>query len=101
MKKKILTMLVAVMCLATSSLNYAGVASAENVDSENLFTMGDVNGDGNFSVVDVIMFRKWLLAVPDVHLVNWKAADFCNDNRLNAADLSLMKRALMQERNSY
>ena len=70
MKKKILTMLVAVMCLATSSLNYARVASAENVESENSFTMGDVNGDGNFSVLDVVMFRKWLLAVPDVHLVN-------------------------------
>lgn len=97
MKKKILTMLVAVMCLATSSLNYAGVASAENVESENSFTMGDVNGDGNFSVVDVIMFRKWLLAVPDVHLVNWKAADFCKDEKLNVFDFALMKRALVEK----
>lgn len=56
---------------------------------------GDVNMDGAFNVADVVLLRKWLLAVPDTHLANWKAADLCEDDRLNALDLSMMKRALL------
>ena len=57
---------------------------------------GDVNADGEFSIADAILLQKWLLATPNTHLANWKAADFSGDNRLNAADLTLMKRALMK-----
>ncbi len=57
---------------------------------------GDVNGDGAFDIADAVLLQKWLLAVPDTRLVNWKAADFSNDSMLNAVDLSLMKHALMK-----
>ena len=57
--------------------------------------MGDVNNDGAFNVSDVVLLQKWLLAVPDTHLANWKAADFCEDNKLDVFDLCLMKRALI------
>ena len=60
--------------------------------------MGDVNNDGAFNVSDVVLLQKWLLAVPDTHLANWKAADFCEDNALNVFDLCLMKRALIEQR---
>jgi hypothetical protein len=56
---------------------------------------GDVNEDGVFSVADVILFQKWLLAVPDANLANWKAADLCEDNRLDVFDLCLMKKMLL------
>ncbi len=56
---------------------------------------GDVNADGAFSIADAVLLQKWLLAVPDAELKNWKAADFNADNRLDARDLSLMKRALL------
>ncbi len=58
---------------------------------------GDVNDDGALNHTDVILLRKWLLIAPDTQLANWKAADFCNDNTLNAADLSLMKQALLTQ----
>lgn len=57
--------------------------------------MGDVNKDGEFNISDVITFQKWLLAVPDTHLTDWKAADFCNDEKLNVFDFCLMKKALI------
>ena len=60
-------------------------------------TMGDVNDDGTFNVSDVVLLQKWLLAVPDTHLANWKAANFCDDDRLNVFDLCLMKRALIEQ----
>jgi arabinan endo-1,5-alpha-L-arabinosidase len=55
---------------------------------------GDVNADGTFNISDAVLMQKWLLAVPDTELKDWKAADFNGDNRLDARDLSLMKRAL-------
>ncbi len=56
---------------------------------------GDVNADGIFNVADVILLQKWLLAVPDTHLANWKNADLCNDERLDVFDLCMMKRKLI------
>ena len=56
---------------------------------------GDINADGVFSIADAVLLQKWLLAVPGTELKNWKAADFNADNRLDARDLSLMKRALL------
>lgn len=61
--------------------------------------LGDCNADGDFSVADVVLLQKWLLAVPDTHLANWKAADFCEDDRLDVFDLCLMKRALIEKMN--
>ena len=57
--------------------------------------MGDVNMDGNFDIADVVLLQKWLLAVPDTKLADWKAANFYNDNRLDVFDLCLMKRKLI------
>ena len=59
-------------------------------------TMGDVNGDGAFDSMDAVLLQKWLLTVPNTALANWNAADFSNDSRLSAIDLTLMKRALMK-----
>jgi len=61
--------------------------------------MGDCNADGDFSVADVVLLQKWLLAVPDTHLANWKASDFCEDDRLDVFDLCLMKRKLIEKMN--
>lgn len=57
---------------------------------------GDCNNDGEFSVADVVLLQKWLLATPDVELNNWKAADLCDDGRLDVFDLCLMKRMLVE-----
>ena len=62
-------------------------------DSETI--QGDVNADGQFDVADVVLLQKWLLALPDTHLVNWRAADFCEDERLDIFDLCLMKHKLV------
>ena len=59
--------------------------------------VGDVNADGSFDIADVVLLQKWLLAVPNTHLADWKAADMCEDNKLNVFDLCLMKRALLKK----
>ena len=60
-------------------------------------TEGDVNADGTFNVADVVLLQKWLLGVPNTKLSNWRAGDFCNDNRLDVFDLCLMKRELLKK----
>lgn len=59
------------------------------------YVRGDINDDGVFSVADVILLQKWLVAVPDTTLANWKAADLCEDDRLDVFDLCIMKRELI------
>ena len=56
---------------------------------------GDVNNDGKFNISDVVLVQNWLLAVPETQLKNWEAADFRDDNRLDAVDFCLMKKNLI------
>ena len=72
-------------------MNYT-VFAVENGAS---LTIGDVNADGEFTVADVVLLQKWLLAVPNTDLPNWTAADLCKDGKLNVFDLCLMKRKLI------
>lgn len=58
---------------------------------------GDVNADGKFSVADVVLLQKWLLAVPGTELADWKAADLCEDGVLNVFDLCMMKYELINK----
>ena len=58
---------------------------------------GDVNADGTFTVSDVIVLQKWLLAVPDASLADAKAADLYADGQVNVFDLSVMKRELTEQ----
>lgn len=50
-----------------------------------------------FCVANVVLLQKWILAVPDTKLVNWKAADLCEDDRLDVFDFCLMKRTLIEK----
>ena len=56
---------------------------------------GDVNADGELNVSDLVLLQKWLLVVPDTKLADWKAADLCNDDRLDVFDLCLMRKELV------
>ncbi len=56
--------------------------------------MGDVNNDGKFSVLDVVMLQKWLLGAGD--LTCWQNADLCADDKINAFDLYVMKQRLIE-----
>lgn len=57
---------------------------------------GDVNNDGKLTVSDVVLFQRWLLNIYDSKLLDWKAADYCNDNKLDFFDLCIMKRELLK-----
>ena len=56
----------------------------------------DVNADGQFSIADAVALVKYLLAETQT-LPDAKAADANGDGRLDARDLTLIKRALLAE----
>ena len=66
-----------------------------------MFTLpdGDVNSDGILGISDVVMLQKWLLAVPDAKINNWKAADLNYDGYLDVFDLCLLKKELIKNMN--
>lgn len=70
-----------------------GWGSLEDI-SHGTSVQGDVNADGTFDIADIVLFQKWLLAVPDTKPSDWKAADFCEDGNLNALDLCAMRQEL-------
>lgn len=78
-----------------AAMIFLTVAVMAEMDSDKI--SGDVNADGKFNVADVITFQKWLLAVPDVELSDWKSADLYNDNKIDVFDLCAMKQKLIQK----
>lgn len=68
----------------------------EAVAETETIPAGDADADGTFGVTDVVLFQKWLCAVPEVQITNWEAVDFCADGKLDAFDLAIMKRMLVQ-----
>ena len=64
---------------------------------EPLNVIGDVNKDGSFNISDLVLLQKWLLAVPDTQLADWKAGDLCEDDVLDVYDLVSMRKALIAQ----
>ena len=58
---------------------------------------GDVNADGKFDVVDLVLLQKWLTADRDTYLSNWKAADLCEDSVIDVFDIIAMRRELLSQ----
>ncbi|WP_295093634.1 dockerin type I repeat-containing protein [Ruminococcus sp.] len=58
---------------------------------------GDVNGDGCLTVSDALIMRKWLLSASDITLFNWRAVDFCRDNKIDIFDFVKMRKELINQ----
>ena len=95
---RIKTILAAAVLMITSvTASVAGTATAaEKTTVTAEYVKGDVNGSGAFEIADVVTLQNWLLG-RTTELANWKAADLCEDNKLDVFDLCLMRRLLIEE----
>ena len=64
--------------------------------SENIID-GDVNNDGKFNIMDILLLKKWLLNVPNTTLADKNAGDLCSDGKLDVFDLCCMKNMLISQ----
>lgn len=71
-------------------MNYTVFASTE---PEKI--VGDVNADGKFTMLDIVMMQKFMLNAGD--LTDSAAGDLCEDGVINAFDLAIMKRELLRK----
>lgn len=78
---------------------WKGCKAFKTLTEYNLFLQnadkGDVNGDGEFNISDVVLFQKWLIKADTTISPDLESADFCNDGILDVFDLCLMKEALI------
>lgn len=58
---------------------------------------GDINADGEVSVSDAVSLQKWLLGDEDTVMLNWKAADLCEDDQIDAFDLCVLKKLITDD----
>ena len=72
-----------------------GVFSYRNAPDIQPKPKGDINNDGAFNTADIVLLQKWLLTDPETQLAKWEAADYNDDHKLNAFDLSLLKQDLL------
>ena len=72
-------------------VNYAVAATAQ----QPKITIGAINAAGICNVADVIMMQKYLLTVEQFTAEQAMVADLNADGRLNAVDLTLLKRILI------
>ncbi|MCM1061664.1 MAG: dockerin type I repeat-containing protein, partial [Eubacterium sp.] len=80
---------------ANITISNNDTSSKITVNAEKPFELGDINCDGEVTVADAVLLQKWLLAVPNTRLANWKLGDLCEDGVLNVFDLCLLKRKLI------
>ncbi len=73
-------------------MTYIKIMIKEQEPLPAAYLMGDVNSDGKVTESDAVMLQKYLLANGPV--TNWPQGDMDKNGRLNAADLTLMKRKL-------
>lgn len=91
MKKQILSALTAVM--TAFSICGTAVTAAETATAA-----GDLNGDGKFTVADVVVMQNWLLGKKG-SVIDASAVDFCKDGKLDVFDFILMKKKFIMNNN--
>lgn len=57
---------------------------------------GDLNGDGELTIADIVILQNWLINASDTELINWKAADLCEDSIIDIYDLCMMRQELLK-----
>lgn len=65
---------------------------AKAEEPEPVEIVGDVNADGKFTMLDIIMLQKYLVCTGDITDID--AADVCEDGRVNVNDLVVLKKLI-------
>ncbi|MDE6832751.1 MAG: dockerin type I repeat-containing protein [Ruminococcus sp.] len=73
-------------------VRYFNIDDDGNISETEGIYEGDCNGDGQFTISDVVMFQKWLSGKGE--LTDGKNADLTSDNKLDVFDLVLMKQLI-------
>ena len=74
--------------------------SADVVFKLKYMISGDVNGDKEFGIADLVTLQKFVVSGSSTDLTNWKAGDFNGNYRLDIYDLLQLRRKLFRPQTS-
>ena len=70
--------------------------SKTTTDTPADYTYGDINLDGAVSLIDVIMLNKYMASAVDLNDTQKDAADCCEDNNINGADVIALLKSIVR-----
>ncbi len=77
---------------SASLVNYVVIVKPQTAD----FLLGDVNGDGAVNSLDYAMLKSYLLGKISLSQEAVRTVDFNNDNTIDAIDLALFRKNLLE-----
>ena len=100
MKKRTLSVIIAICLLMTFALTTAFAVGNTNSDDTKLsldaeepgFLTGDVDGDGVVTARDAVMIQKYLAGIIDFDDVQKSAADTNGDGKINIFDATRIQK---------
>lgn len=81
----------------TKTTEQTTTTTVTTVTTEETLPVGDVNGDGETDLTDLVLLQKYLVRRGTLTEEQAKRADLNADNRLNVVDAILLRRLLLQK----
>ena len=75
----------------------ADIIEVDKIKKYEVVVYGDIDGDSNISVVDLLYLKKHILGEISLKDPNKKAADVSKDGNVDVVDLLLLKKQLLEE----
>ena len=67
------------------------VTVTDEAAEQKTIANGDANGDGNFTIADMVMVQKHIMGKKTTILSDWKCADFYEDGKIDVYDFIVMR----------
>ncbi len=68
------------------------VANSDVIRNAKIFAIGDVNSDGDISVVDATLVQKYIVGLENLTDLQKKSADVNDDNEISVVDATLIQK---------
>ncbi|MBR5514247.1 MAG: dockerin type I repeat-containing protein, partial [Ruminococcus sp.] len=66
------------------------------VKGKRVIPSGDSNGDGKFTVADVVTMQSYIMGKKTAKLADWKNVDFCEDGKIDVYDFIVMRENIVE-----
>lgn len=71
------------------------VANSNVIRNAKIFAIGDVNSDGDISVVDATLVQKYIVGLENLKDLQKKSADVNDDNEISVVDATLIQKYIV------
>ena len=71
------------------------VANSDVIRNAKIFAIGDVNSDGDISVVDTTLVQKYIVGLENLKDFQKKSADVNDDNEISVVDATLIQKYIV------